>query len=184
MYSRRVASGAVLVCTSLALVAQSPQANISGAVRDPQGAAVPNIEVVAANVATAVKTTTRTDAQGLYTLRALPIGAYTLSVEAPGFRRYLRQGLILTTGQNLELDIPLEVGAVNETITLSAAASTLETRTSDAGQLVESKAVEDIPLGDRRMRNIIGITGAAVFVNYDSGGKPNFSLAGGRTQSQ
>jgi hypothetical protein len=55
---------------------------------------------------------------------------------------------------------------------------------SDVSQLVESKTIEDMPLGDRRSMNMINMVGAAVFVSYDSGSKPNFSLAGGRTQSQ
>jgi hypothetical protein len=82
------------------------------------------------------------------------------------------------------LDISLELGSVTETVSVSAAASLLETRTSEVSQLVESKTIEDMPLGDRRSMNVINITGAAVFVNYDNGSKPNFSLAGGRTQSQ
>ncbi|MSV29212.1 MAG: hypothetical protein EXQ52_10810 [Bryobacterales bacterium] len=86
--------------------------------------------------------------------------------------------------QNLELDIALEVGAVTESVMVSARAGSLETPTADVNQLVEARTVEDMPLGDRRTMNIIGLTGAAVFINYDTGGKPNFSLAGGRTQSQ
>ena len=82
------------------------------------------------------------------------------------------------------MNIRLDVGAVSETVTVSATGTLLETRTSDASQLIESKAIEDMPLGDRRAMNIIEITGAAVFGGYDSGSKPNFSLAGGRMQSQ
>jgi hypothetical protein len=96
----------------------------------------------------------------------------------------LRDGITLTTGQSLELNIRLELGAVAETVTVSAKVSLLETRSSDASQLVESQTIEDMPLGDRRAMNLIEITGGAVFVDYDSGSKPNFSLAGGRTQSQ
>jgi hypothetical protein len=105
-------------------------------------------------------------------------------VSHAGFRAHTREGIVLTTGQNLELDIRLEIGAATETITVSANASMLETRTAQVSQLVESKTVEDIPLGDRRSMNMINIIGGAVFVNYDNGAKPNFSLAGGRTQSQ
>ena len=153
----------VVLCAcaaGLGVHAQSPQATVSGSIRDPQGASIPNVEVTATNRATSVKTTVRTGDGGFYSLRALPIGNYLLTAEASGFRRYVRDGLTLTTGQNLELDIPLEVGAVSDSVTISASASTLETRTSDVNQLVESKTVEDIPLGDRRMMNIIGITGA------------------------
>ncbi len=164
--------------------AQSPQATVSGVVSDSQGAVIVGAEVAVVNVQTGVKNAARTNESGFYSLPFLPIGEYVVSTEHTGFRRYVRQGLVLTTGQNLQLDISLEVGAVTEAINVTAAASTLETRTSDVSQLVESKTIEDMPLGDRRTMNLINITGGAVFVTYDSGQKPNFSLAGGRTQSQ
>src|SRR5262249_28127738 len=88
------------------------------------------------------------------------------------------------TGQTLALNVTLELGAVSESVSISAPASPLQTMTSDVSQLVESKSIEDMPLGDRRSMNMINMVGAAVFVAYDSGAKPNFSLAGGRTQSQ
>ncbi len=167
-----------------ALLAQSPQATISGVVRDSQGAVIVDAKVAATNLATGVKTTAASNETGFFSLRALAVGGYEIDVEQTGFRRFVRRGITLTTGQSLELNITLELGSVTETVTVSAAASLLETRTSEVGQLIESKTVEDMPLGDRRTMNLINITGAAVFVSYDSGQKPNFSLAGGRTQSQ
>ncbi|MBI4907825.1 MAG: carboxypeptidase regulatory-like domain-containing protein [Acidobacteria bacterium] len=177
-------SVAALALFATALQAQSNEATVSGQVRDPQAAVITNVEISASNASTGQTTKARTNDAGIYSLRGLRIGTYTISVEHPGFKKYVRQNLILTTGQNLELDITLDVGAVTESVVVEANASQLETRTSDVNQLVESKSVEDMPLGDRRTMNIVQLTGAAVFINYDSGGKPNFSLAGGRTQSQ
>jgi len=179
---RRCFAGLLLLAGLLA--AQSPQATISGVVTDAQGAVVVGAEVVALNTQTGVKHPAKTNESGFYVIRFLPVGDYLISAELPGFRRFERRGITLTTGQTLGLDIQLEVGAVTEAISVTAAASTLETRTSDVSTLVESRSIEDMPLGDRRTMNIIRFTGAAVFVNYDSGQKPNFSLAGGRTQSQ
>lgn len=164
--------------------AQSPQANISGIVLDKQGAVIAGAQVIATAAATQAQTVATTNESGFYSLRALPIGSYRLSVEKAGFRKVQRNGLVLTTGQNLELEFILDVGTVTETVEVSANASTIETRTSDVSQLIEAKSIEDMPIGDRRSMNLINITGGAVFVNYDAGGKPNFSLAGGRTQSQ
>jgi hypothetical protein len=163
---------------------QSPTATITGIVRDAQGAVVPGVRVTATSNATQVKTTATTNEEGLFSLRQLSIGAYTIDAEKEGFRRYVRRGIVLTTGQNLELDVALEIGAVAESVTVSGSASLLETRTSEVAQLVEAKAVEDLPLGDRRSLNLIQTVGAAVFIGYDSGQKPNFSLAGSRQQSQ
>ncbi len=173
----------LLLCAGL-VWAQSPQGSISGVVSDPQGAVIPGVEVVATAAATGVKMATRTNEAGFYSLRPVPIGDYVLSANLEGFRRHVREGINITTGQSLELNITLEIGAVAETVTVTARTSMLETRSSEASQLVESQTIEDMPLGDRRAMNLIEITGAAVFVDYDDGSKPNFSLAGGRTQSQ
>lgn len=175
----------VVLCIGLSsLQAQSPEASISGVVTDSQGAVMAGVEIAATNVDTGIKTTARTNETGFYSLRPLPIGPYTVAAELTGFHRYERTGIVLTTGQAMELNVKLEVGAVNESIMVTASAPMLETRTSDASQLIESQSIEDMPLGDRRAMNLVEITGAAVFVNYDDGSKPNFSLAGGRTQSQ
>jgi len=176
--------GVWILLSSSLLLAQSPTATITGIVRDPQASVIPGVVVTATSLATQQKTTYTTNEDGLFSLRQLPIGQYVVEAERQGFRRFVRQGLVLTTGQSLELDIQLDVGAVSESITVSGTATILETRSSDVAQLVEAKAVEDLPLGDRRSLNLIQMTGAAVFIGYDSGQKPNFSLAGSRQQSQ
>lgn len=165
-------------------LAQSPSANITGLVSDSQSGAIAGATVSARNTATGVTSSAITNSTGFYGLMALPIGQYEVTTELTGFKKYVRRGLVLTTGQSLDLAIRLEVGGVTESVTVSGAATAVETRTSDVSQLVESKSIEDLPIGDRRSLNIVNMTGAAVFVSYDTAGKPNFSLAGGRTQSQ
>lgn len=175
---------AAFVLCSFGLFGQTSEATISGIVTDSQGAAMPNVEVAALHTETGVKTAVRTNEAGFYSIRPLPIGTYNVTAERAGFRRHAEQGILLTTGQALELNIRLDVGVVTESVTVLASPSLLETRTSDASQLIESKSIEDIPLGDRRSMNIVEIIGAAVFAGVSDTGKPNFSLAGGRAQSQ
>lgn len=182
MQAQLVLMAAILAAATLN--AQLSDASIAGSVVDPQGAPVPGVSVTALHLETGVKSVAVTNNAGFYSIRPLPIGRYALSAELAGFRKHQQREFTLTTGQNMELNIKLELGAVTETVTVSSTPSLLETRTSDTSQLVESQTIEDMPLGDRRSMNLIEITGAAVFVNYDSGSKPNFSLAGGRTQSQ
>jgi len=166
------------------LLAQSPQATISGIITDSTGAVVPGVQVTAINPATTQRATAVTNGQGFFVLTQLAIGDYTVEAEKAGFKKFVRQGLTLTTGATVALDIRLEIGAATDTVTITGETPLLQTRTSDVSTLIESKTVQDLPLGDRRTLNIIKLTGAAVFVAYDSGAKPNFSLAGGRTQSQ
>ena len=166
------------------LLAQSPQATISGIITDSTGSVVPGVQVTAINPATTQRATAVTNGQGFFVLTQLAIGDYTIEAEKAGFKKLVRQGLTLTTGATVALDIQLDIGAATDTVTITGETPLLQTRTSDVSTLIESKTVQDLPLGDRRTLNIIKLTGAAVFVAYDSGAKPNFSLAGGRTQSQ
>src|SRR5262249_59413650 len=121
---------------------------------------IPAVEVAATHVETGVRTSVRTNEAGFFSLRSLPIGTYTVAAQTSGFRRSVHEGIVLTTGQALELNIQLEVGAVSENVTVAERASLLETRSSDASQLIESKTIEDMPLGDRRAMNLIELAGA------------------------
>lgn len=173
----------VLAILSLAgaVGAQSQQANLSGIVTDPQGAVIVNAEVAAVHEGTGVRSVTRTNASGFYAHRFLPIGKYRLTCEANGFRRQIREGIALTTGLDLELNIQLEIGATAESVTVTDAPPLLETRNATSGQLIENRTIEDIPLGDRRSLNIVRLLGGAVVVT--TGREPQVSLAGGRAGS-
>jgi hypothetical protein len=185
MTERRSGWFLVLYLSVVSIVhAQTPEATISGIITDPTGAVVPGVQVTATNSATGQHTAAVTNEQGFYVLASLPIGVYTIEAALTGFKKYVRYDLTLTTSATIPLDIQLAVGDVSQTMTVSGEAPLLEARTSDVSQLIESRTVADMPLGDRRTLNLINLSGAAVFVNYDSGQKPNFSLAGGRTQSQ
>ena len=92
--------------------------------------------------------------------------------------------MAVTTGVTISLDVTLELGELTQSITVSGDTPLVQSATSGVDQLIESKSIADIPLGDRRTMNVIQLSGAAVFVGYDNGQKPNFSLAGGRAQSQ
>jgi len=173
----------VLLSASSAL-AQSPEGTISGIVTDTTGGFVPGASVSAVHADTAQRTAVTTNDRGFFALRHLPIGPYVIEAELAGFQTYRREGVMMTTGATIALDIQLTLGDLRDTVTVSAETPLLQSRTSDVSQLIEARSVQDLPLGDRRSMNLINMIGGAVFVSYDSGTKPNFSLAGGRTQSQ
>jgi hypothetical protein len=164
--------------------AQSPQGSISGSVRDSLDAAVPHADVSAIHEETGVRTSARTNDSGFFSLQALPIGPYTVRVELAGFQSQIHKGILITTGQASAMNFTLQVGQLTESVDVTGGAPLLETRTSEASQLIESKTIEDIPLGDRRAMNVMELNGAAVFVSYNSGQKPYFSVGGGRGRSQ
>lgn len=131
---------------ALSVSAQDARGRISGRVLDPTGAAVPNVEVAALNPATGVRVVTRTNDAGLYELPFLNPGIYTLSVTAAGFRSYERTNLEVRVADRLTVDIPLEVGQVTESVTVSGQASLLETSTASVGRVVDTKRILDLPL--------------------------------------
>ncbi len=77
---------------------QSNLASVSGVVSDPLGGVVPGADVTATDTATGVGMKTFTDSAGFYAIRNLPVGTYTITIERPGFRRYVREGMILACG--------------------------------------------------------------------------------------
>jgi hypothetical protein len=108
-----------------------------------------------------------------------------VSAEIAGFRRTVREGVTLTTGQTLELNLRMEIGQ-SETVKVTGEAPLIETRSADVTQLIDAKSIEGLPLGNRRTLNVINLTGA-VSVRYNNtpgNANPDLSLAGGRTQSQ
>ena len=177
----------LLALLAASCLAQSNLASISGVITDPQGGLVAQARVTAIDAQTDVTTVVLTNSAGFYLLQNLAVGTYNVVVERSGFEKYVRQNIVLTTGQQLGLDLRLQLGSTNQTVTVTGEAPPLETRTSDISQLVESKSISALPLGNRRTLNVVELSGGAVFVGYPNtpaNVNPNFSLAGGRTQSQ
>lgn len=179
------------VCFSILLVigclfsyGQSNQATINGTVTDAKGAVISGASVKAINTDTGVITPAKTNEAGFYSIPALPIGPYRLTIESEGFRRYDRKDITLTTSQILGLDVQLEVGAVSQSVEVSGQPPMIETQTSDIAQLIDSNSIEDLPLGDRRAMNIMALVPGAIWTGYDSINMPNESLSGGKTQNQ
>lgn len=164
--------------------AQSQTGRITGKITDPAGAAVPGAEVVAVDQETGVHTKGVSSAAGVYAIPFLPPGRYQVEVSHSGFKKYERPNITLGTSESVPLDIELQLGNVSETITVEATAPLLESSTSDVGQSIEAKTVADMPLNGRRALSLVELSAAAVWVNYAGEAKPNFSLAGGRVQSQ
>ncbi|MCC6587031.1 MAG: TonB-dependent receptor [Bryobacterales bacterium] len=138
----------------LLVLAQSDRGTITGRVLDAQSSAIPNVTVVARNQATNVRTETRTNESGVYSLQQLPVGNYEVTAEAPGFRKFVARDLTLNVAQTFGLDIRLELGQVEQTIEVTAGTTALQTATSDLGTTISRDQVMDLPLAvSGNMRN-------------------------------
>src|SRR5204862_3641065 len=126
------------------------QGAISGAVTDTSGAAIPGATVTVTNTATSGARTTVTNADGLYTFPSLPPGTYTLKVELQGFKTAEIAAFKVDVQQNVRVDVPLQIGALSETVNVAARATLLNTETTTIGTVIENKVVTELPLNGRQ----------------------------------
>jgi hypothetical protein len=142
----------LLVCAGMfaALAfAQLPTAAILGTVKDSSGAVVPDTSLTARNVATGQARTTISSATGSYRFSALPVGPYEIRAEHQGFQTTVQSGLTLTIGLEAVVNITLQVGAVTETVAVTAEAPLVNTTSGALGALVNEEKVADLPLNGR-----------------------------------
>lgn len=137
-----------LLATAFPANAQDYRGQMIGRILDPTGAAIPGSSIAVTNVATNTGTSTKSDEAGNYTVLYLIPGQYTVTVEAAGFKKLVRQGIEVRVADQLRLDLTLEVGAAAEVVNVTAEAPLLETNTASAGQVIDQKRISDLPLSD------------------------------------
>jgi outer membrane receptor protein involved in Fe transport len=133
-------------------------ASLNGTVTDPSGAAVPNAKVTVNNAATGLTRTTETSEAGLYSFARLPVGTYDLAVEANGFKAVKGTGIALSVGAVATYDVHLEVGAAQETVSVTAEANLVESTRSQTSSVVNARAVADLPINGRNFLDFTGLT--------------------------
>jgi hypothetical protein len=130
--------------------AQSNAADLRGFVRDPQGAVVTSALLTARNLATNVSRTATTNDEGFYQIVNLPPGEYEVSVEAANFPRAVIPSVVLTVGQRADLDVPLQVGSVGATVTVSGATpEVVETSRTAVATTIDQQRIENLPINER-----------------------------------
>jgi hypothetical protein len=129
--------------------AQSDNAQISGVIRDPNGAVVAGAKVVAKSETREFERTTTTNAEGYYVLTSLPPGLYTVWVEQPGFKRTESTNKKVDPSTPTTVDLTLEAGNVTETVSIVASAAAVQSETATVGKLVEGKQIDYIQLNGR-----------------------------------
>jgi hypothetical protein len=123
--------------------------SISGTVRDPTGAVVPQAQVLIQEERTGFSRTVVTNNEGFYSAPSLPFGRYSVSTAPPGFKTTVSTGLDLHVNENLVVNLTLEIGPVSETVTVSNEAEPVETRSGEVSSLVSEKQVAELPLNGR-----------------------------------
>ena len=134
--------------TASGLYAQSAQGGLRGVVKDPQGV-IPGVTVTLTSEASNVSRETVTNEVGEYSFPAVDPGTYTVKAGVSGYKTFERKGIRISTSQIMGLDVLLEVGQLEETITVTADAPLLETTNASTGDVMDAKAIEAIPTAGR-----------------------------------
>ena len=160
----------VALITSALAVAQTDRGAITGAVLDPAQAVVPGAVVNAVNAQTGARYETVTTQTGGYTLPELPAGVYNLTVTAPGFTRYVRQGIRVQVVQTARIDVTLEVGSTTESVTVNADAPLLKTETAEQSSNLSSEQVNALPNYAANLRSPLAFAMIMPGVSGNTGG--------------
>jgi hypothetical protein len=137
-----------MLAAGLAL-AQESRGSITGRITDSSGAAVPGVTVTLTNVGTNPSTESVTGETGVYSALYLIPGAYRLSAESKGFKKLVRQDVDVRVGDRLTIDLQLEVGGVQETVTVTGESTPLlEVSSATAGQVIDRRRIAELPLAD------------------------------------
>ena len=144
----------VTLLTSLNVAGQQITGSIRGTVVDPSGAIVQAATVTAKQTETGLTRSSVTDRQGEYVLVELPIGHYQLEVRAPGFQKYLQQGISLDVNESATVGIHLRLGAETQQVEVSADATLVQSTVSSLGQTVMEHEILDLPLDGRNFSQL------------------------------
>ena len=156
--------------------AQGTSGAILGTVTDSTGALVPDAKVTALNLDTNAERAGATDALGAFRFQALPIGNYQVAIERPGFSKYVQGPITLTVNQQAELRVTLQVGAVAETVQVSADAPLLNTTTAEVGVRFDERRISELPLTPNR--NVLQLALSVAGVSQRAEGQSEFTAGG------
>jgi hypothetical protein len=152
------------------LQAQVDTATIVGTVQDSSGAIVPGASVTATEVNTNIKTSTRTDTAGNYVLTPLKIGNYAVAVEAQGFKKETRGGVVLQVQDRVRVDFALQIGSISEAISIEADVPVVQTESSSLGDVIASRQITDLPLNGRDYTQLATLTTGVTKITENGGG--------------
>ena|ERR1700738_618928 len=138
--------------------AQQITGSIAGTVKDEQGAAITTAGLKAIKAETGLTRVATADSTGVYNIQYLPIGHYTVEVEAPGFTKFVQENLVLTVNQTVTLNVALAIGTEIQTITVTEAPPLVETSTAELGRTIEPSEIIGLPLVNRNAYAELSLT--------------------------
>jgi trimeric autotransporter adhesin len=183
----RICVASLLLSFALAvdLRGQSFQGGLRGSVSDPQGV-IPGVTVTMTNEGTSVARTSVSNEVGEYVFTAVVPGTYTVRAMLTGFKTFERKGIVIGTQQFLTLDLLMEVGSIEEQVTVTAAAPLIETSNASTGQVLSKEALDTLPTGGRvayfmaeTVPSVVPVGNPVMNRFQDQGTQSSVSLGGG-----
>jgi hypothetical protein len=172
----RTLVGAIILTFSGSSAWAQTTAQINGTVVDDGGGVLPGATVTASQTNTGFRRDVVTNEAGVFTIPNLPIGPYRLEVTLSGFRTYVQTGIVLQVNSNPVIAVKLQLGSLQETISVEAATPLVETRNPSIGAVIDNEAVEALPLEGRNVAQLVVLAGGAV----DTGNPSSRSLTQSR----
>ena len=131
------------------VIAQVETARIIGHIKDQSGAVIPGATITITNTGTQISHVTKAQPDGSYESIPLQVGSYRIAVEQAGFKRVVREGIVLQIQQTALVDIAMEVGQVNQQVEVTGAATLLTVNEATQGQVIDNRKIVDLPLNGR-----------------------------------
>jgi hypothetical protein len=160
---------------------QSPLGTITGTITDGQGARVPGVEILATQVSTNLTFKAMSSEDGTYSIPNLPVGPYSVTASAAGFKTVNRTDLVLEVSQRMRVDLTLEIGAITESVTVVGETARVQTEESALGTTVERQRIEQLPMNGRNVFSLVRLVAGVQPRNYYDQG---FADAGNQGFSQ
>ena len=149
------------LCLPRTVSAQGATGRISGHVADPTGAAVPDAQITLTNTATSGVRTTVSTNSGDYTFSAVPVGSYVLKAEHTGFKTATSQNLVLQVAQSMTQNFTLDIGGVEQTVTVTASGDLLQTDNTSLGTTIPDQTLAQMPVNSRNYLNLVAVSANA-----------------------
>ena len=158
----------LVLLSLLPAFAQLDQGQIAGTVTDPSREVVSAAQVTIVSAQTGRRISTKTAITGAYVIPNLPIGLYAVEIEAPGFRKFVRENVKVDTATRTSVDAELTLGATSDTITVSDEAPPVQDSSAQLGRVIESKQISDLALNGRNPINLALIKAGVVGSNFNA----------------
>jgi Carboxypeptidase regulatory-like domain len=138
--------------------AQVTSATLVGTVTDQSGAGLPGVTVTARNADTGLTRSVVSTDTGAYRVEFLPIGAYQVEAALSGFKTEIRRGIVLAVNDSVRIDVTLQIGGLNETVTVADERPLVNTVTADMSKTVDAAAIQSLPIVDRNVYSLLDLT--------------------------